>query len=75
MNDVLDVGETPCSLYAKLRRGVLCRVAEEVGATKIALGHHADDFIETLLLNLFFAGSLKAMAAKLISDDRRHVVT
>ena len=55
MDDVLDDGATPCSLCAKLRRGVLYRIAAEVGATKIALGHHADDFIETLLLNLFFA--------------------
>ncbi len=74
MDDVLDDGATPCSLCAKLRRGVLYRIAAEVGATKIALGHHADDFIETLLLNLFFAGSLKAMPAKLLSDDREHVV-
>ncbi len=74
MDEVLDADATPCSLCAKLRRGVLYRIAAEVGATKIALGHHADDFIETLLLNLFFAGSLKAMPARLVSDDRRHVV-
>jgi tRNA 2-thiocytidine biosynthesis protein TtcA len=74
IEDILDADQTPCSLCARLRRGVLYRVAREVGATKIALGHHADDFIETLLLNVFFAGSLKAMPAKLVSDDGRHVV-
>jgi len=74
IDDKLDARATPCSLCARLRRGVLYRIATEVGATKIALGHHADDFIETLLLNLFFSGSLKAMPARLVSDDRRHVV-
>src|SRR5262249_25362291 len=74
IEDILDVDQTPCSLCARLRRGVLYRVADEVGATKIALGHHADDFIETLLLNVFFAGALKAMPAKLVSDDGAQVV-
>src|SRR5438045_5444652 len=74
IDDLLDDGATPCSLCARLRRGVLYRIAKEVGATKFARGHHADDFIETLLLNLFFAGALKAMPAKLVSDDGRHVV-
>jgi len=74
MDDILDDGDTPCSLCARLRRGVLYRVAAEVGATKIALGHHLDDFIETLLLNLFFQGALKAMPARLVSDNRKHVV-
>ncbi|SVA63360.1 uncharacterized protein METZ01_LOCUS116214, partial [marine metagenome] len=74
IDDKLDERSTPCSLCARLRRGVLYRIAGEVGATKIALGHHADDFIETLLLNLFFAGALKAMPARLVSDDGRHVV-
>ena len=73
MDDLLD-GATPCSLCARLRRGVLYRLAAEVGATKIALGHHLDDFVETLLLNLFFAGALKAMPARLVSDNREHVV-
>src|SRR5439155_349164 len=74
IDDLLDDGATPCSLCARLRRGVLYRIAKEQGATKIALGHHADDFIETLLLNLFFAGALKAMPPKLVSDDGAHVV-
>jgi tRNA 2-thiocytidine biosynthesis protein TtcA len=74
IEDILDADQTPCSLCARLRRGVLYRVAKEVGATKIALGHHADDFIETLLLNIFFAGALKAMPAKLVSDNSEHIV-
>jgi tRNA 2-thiocytidine biosynthesis protein TtcA len=74
MDDLLEANATPCSLCARLRRGVLYRIAAEVGATKIALGHHADDFVETLLLNLFFAGSLKAMPARLVSDNQKHVV-
>ena len=74
MDDILESNATPCSLCARLRRGVLYRIAAEVGATKIALGHHLDDFIETLLLNLFFAGALKAMPARLVSDSGEHVV-
>src|ERR687895_698140 len=74
MDDLLEANATPCSLCARLRRGVLYRLAKEVGATKIALGHHLDDFIETLLLNLFFAGALKAMPARLVSDNGEHVV-
>ena len=74
MEDLLEDQATPCSLCARLRRGVLYRLATEVGATKIALGHHLDDFIETLLLNLFFGGTLKAMPARLVSDNGQHVV-
>jgi tRNA 2-thiocytidine biosynthesis protein TtcA len=74
IEDKLDPDQTPCSLCARLRRGVLYRMADAVGATKIALGHHLDDFVETLLLNIFFAGTLKAMPARLVSDNGRHTV-
>lgn len=67
-------GKTTCSLCSRLRRGHLYRVATELGATKIALGHHRDDIVETLFLNLFYAGKLKTMPPKLLSKDGRHLV-
>src|SRR5574339_167201 len=71
---VIPEGQTMCSLCSRLRRGVLYRVASELGATKIALGHHRDDMVATLLMNMFFGARMKGMPPKLVSDDGRHVV-
>jgi tRNA 2-thiocytidine biosynthesis protein TtcA len=71
---VIPEGKTMCGLCSRLRRGALYRYAAENGMTKIALGHHRDDIVETLFLNMFFGGKLKAMPPKLLSEDRRHIV-
>ena len=71
---VIPEGKTMCSLCSRLRRGILYRVAGELGATKIALGHHRDDMVVTLLMNMFFGSRLKGMPPKLVSDDGRHMV-
>ena len=71
---VIPEGKTMCGLCSRLRRGILYRVAAEEGATKIALGHHRDDIVETLFLNMFHGGRLKAMPPKLLTDDKQHIV-
>ncbi|MCC2615713.1 tRNA 2-thiocytidine(32) synthetase TtcA [Aestuariibacter halophilus] len=74
VTDKIPEGKTTCSLCSRLRRGILYRTAKELGATKIALGHHRDDMLETLMLNMFHGGKMKAMPPKLISDNGEHIV-
>lgn len=74
VQDKISAGKTTCSLCSRLRRGILYRTAKELKATKIALGHHRDDMLATMMLNMFFGGKLKSMPAKLVSDNGEHVV-
>ena len=74
VKDKIPEGKTTCSLCSRLRRGILYRTAKELGATKIALGHHRDDMLETLFLNMFHGGRLKSMPPKLVSDNGEHIV-
>ena len=74
VTDKIEEGKTTCSLCSRLRRAILYKAAKELGATKVALGHHRDDILETMFLNMFFGGKLKSMPPKLLSDDGKHVV-
>ena len=74
VTDKVEKGKTYCGLCSRLRRGILYNHAQSIGATKIALGHHRDDIVETLFLNMFYGGKLKAMPPKLLSDDKRNIV-
>ncbi|MEO0970689.1 MAG: tRNA 2-thiocytidine(32) synthetase TtcA, partial [Cyanobacteria bacterium J06639_18] len=74
VTEVIPPGKTMCGLCSRLRRGILYRVANQEGATKIALGHHRDDIVETLFLNMFHGGRIKAMPPKLRTDDGKHIV-
>jgi tRNA 2-thiocytidine biosynthesis protein TtcA len=74
VKDIIPEGKTTCGLCSRLRRGTLYSFADEIGATKVALGHHRDDIIETLFLNMFYGGKLKAMPPKLLADDKRNIL-